>query len=631
MDTSTISHAHSFVCDQKLLDEAKQKLHTVFGYNDFVGQQRAIMEQILAGGDALLVLPAGSGKSVSYRTLSLVMSGVTLVISGDNGATNYPENASAHIKTAHFDPDATPAFTSSLRRDLENGLVNLLHVSAEDFSSAEFLALLGGVRVALIVVDDAHCAAAWPFDLRLEYTTLSLVKERFAQTPLLAVSRVADAANRHEVLERLKIRKAKVFTAPLDRPNIRYQVSDTTEGRVMLLQYVTERRANYSGIVFCTTKAKCDDVAAWLCGNGRKALTFHPGLGQQELNERRERFLNEEGVILVGTSGNRLKVNNSNVRFVVHLDLPGSLDCYYRETSLAGRDGLPAEAWLVYDTLCALERRKSLTNDHSTREFGKQSQIQKLDALMGFCEGLQCRRSVLLRYFGEKAEFGPSGCGNCDHCLSPSPRWDGTQAARKALATVHLTHQRFGMLHLIEVLVGRKTATAARHGHENLKVFGCGKEFTRKVWQSIFRQLLANGYLKPGATGFGALRYTEKGLAVLKAEEKVFFRGDTKISRAPKPFTRPIPSRFDPQREHLFQALKERRSALARAGRVPDNAVLTDAILAEIVRQKPRTNIDLLRIPGINEKKVARYGQEILEILDSFGGRERMMDLSLRD
>jgi ATP-dependent DNA helicase RecQ len=630
MDTSLISHAVVFEGIQDRLDLARQKLHTVFGYTQFLGQQERIIEQILSGGDALAVLPSGAGRSLCYLIPALVLEGVTVVIGTDSPPRDWQPDifARRQIKAACFDPGLSRERACLLRSDLEQGLVRLLYVSAKDFASHSFLTLIEGVRVALFVVQEAQCISPWPFALRLEYCGLSLLKDRYPHVPILAFSRVADPANRQDVAERLRIKNARTFTASLDRANLRYQVSDTSEGRTMLLKFIASRRADFSGIVFCTTRERTEDVAAWLCGNGRKAFAFHNGLGSEALWERRERFRREEGIILVSTCGNGLAFDKPNVRFVVHLDLPASLDSYYLETGLAGQDGAPAEAWLVYNALDAVERRKSLLQEKAPGELFKQNAIHKLDALLGFCEGLQCRRKVLLSYFGEQL---PDNCGNCDHCLSPVPRWDGTQAARKVLATVHLTNQRFGMLHLIEVLVGRKTATALRHGHEQLKVFGCGKEFTRKVWQSIFRQLLANGYLKPAATGFGALRYTERGLSVLKGAEKVYFRGDTKVSRVPQPFTRPIPSRFDPQREHLFQALRERRSAIARANKVVDDLILNDSILAEIVRQKPKTKADLLRIPGVTEAKAARFGQEFLEVLDMFAGREKLLDFSKRD
>jgi ATP-dependent DNA helicase RecQ len=630
MDTSLISQAITPPSYESQLELAGRKLHTVFGYRQFLSHQEKIIESILSGKDVLAVLPAGAGKSICYQIPALILQGLTIVIGPDTPARNWRPDLfeRRELKAECFDPWLLQGEAALARANLAQGRIDLLYVSAKDFSSRAFLDLIDGIRVALFVVEEAQCISPWPYALSLEYCGLSLLKEKYPEVPILAFSRVTDPANRQEVLDRFGLKNGRVVVAGLDRANLRYQVTDTCQGRTMLLQFISCKGREGAGVVFCTTASRAEDVAAWLCGNGRTALAFHHGLDDQSLRERRNRFHQEEGIILVAVSGRGLAIDKTNVRFVVHLDLPPSLDSYHQETGLAGRDGAPAETWLAYNTLLAVDRRKAIARDDSPGEFRKQSELQKLDALMGFCEGLQCRRKVLMSYFGEQA---PEQCGNCDHCLSPVPRWDGTQAARKALAAVHLTNQRFGMLHIVEVLVGKKTATALRHRHDQLTVFGCGKEFTRKVWQSIFRQLLANGYLKPGATGFGALRYTERGLAVLRGELKVYFRGDTKINRVPKPFTRPLPSRFDPVREHLFQALRERRSAIARASKTSDDLIFNDAILAEIVRQKPRCKADLLKIPGVTDSKVARFGDEILEVLSTFAGGERPLNFAPHD
>jgi ATP-dependent DNA helicase RecQ len=617
MDTSLFAQAIALGSGENKLESARHKLHTVFGYKKFLGQQETIIEHVLSGRDALVVLPAGAGKSLCYQLPALILEGVTIVIEPETPPKDWRPHIfeKRGIRAFCFDASWSEGEVSELRSELKQGSVHLIYVSARDFASQSFLALIDAVRVALFVVHEAQCISKWPFSLRLEYCSLALLKTHYPSVSILAFSRVAEPLNRQEVMERLSIGGGKIFVASLEVPNISYEVSAGSEGRAKLLHFILAQARGMAGIVFCATSARAEEVATWLSGNNLPAIAIHAGLSDEKRRIHQERFEREEGTILVTTSGSGVVTDRSNVRFVAHLDLPVSLDSYYLEAGLAGRDGLPAKAWLAYNALDAIAFRNSLVAKEGSGELRKHIEIQKLDALIGFCEGMQCRRKVLLSYFGERAK---DTCGACDLCRSPVSRWDGTQAARKVLVVVHETEQQFGLLHLVDILVGKKAPAVIRHRHDQLKIFGSGIQLSRRVWQSVIRQLLANGYLRPEATGFGALRYTEKGLSVLKGQETVFFRGETKISRVSKPFTRPIPSRFDPLREQLYQALKERRSAIARAMKAPDDQVLNDSILAEIVRQKPRSNADLLRIPGVTEKKTERFGDEILEVLSMF-------------
>ena len=503
-------------------DAALATLQSVFGYDTFRGQQEAVIDHVIAGGDALVLMPTGGGKSLCYQIPALVRPGLGVVVSPLIALMKDQVDAlrQAGVRAAYLNSSLPPGEARAVEDQVREGSLDLLYVAPERLVMPWCLDLLSSGPVALFAIDEAHCVSQWGHNFRPEYRQLTVLHERFPAVPRIATTATADGPTRKDIVERLQLGEARVFVSGFDRPNIAYRVVEKRDARQQLLAFLRDEHPQDAGIVYCMTRRKVDEVADFLSSKGRLALPYHAGLDADTRQRHQDRFLDDEGVIVVATVAFGMGIDKPNVRFVAHLDVPRSLEAYYQETGRAGRDGLAADAWMSYG-LADVVQLKQMVQGSELDERQKRVELQKLDSLLGFCETATCRRRVLLGYFGDEL---PGPCGNCDICLNPVKRWDGTVAAQKALSAVWRTGQRFGAQHLIDVLTGRETERVREWGHDAIKTFGVGADIARGAWQSIFRQLVAGGYLAVDIEGHGGLRFGPRAAAVVKGQETVELR-----------------------------------------------------------------------------------------------------------
>src|SRR5688572_26101376 len=499
----------------------QQLLKTVFGHPAFRGAQEDIVAHVTAGGDALVLMPTGGGKSLCYQLPALLREGTALVIS-PLIALMHDQVAALRqlgVRAAFLNSTLNEAQARETEKALLDGELDLLYVAPERLLMPRMLGLLSRAKLALFAIDEAHCVSQWGHDFRPEYLQLSVLHERFPGVPRIALTATADPQTRAEIVRRLALEDARIFISSFDRPNIRYTIVDKDEPRAQLLRFIREEHADEAGIVYCLSRKKVDETADWLADEGVRALAYHAGMDAAARAAHQERFQREEGVIIVATIAFGMGIDKPDVRFVAHLDLPKSIEGYYQETGRAGRDGLPADAWMTYGLGDVVQLRRLIDLSEGSEEFRRIS-FAKLDALLGLCETAGCRRVRLLAYFGEASQ----PCGNCDTCLEPPETWDATEAARKALSAIYRTGQRFGAVHLIDVLRGKATERVSQWNHDQLSVFGIGADLDEPTWRSVFRQLVALGYARPDHDSFGALRLTPAARAVLKGEQSVEMR-----------------------------------------------------------------------------------------------------------
>jgi ATP-dependent DNA helicase RecQ len=482
------------------------------------------------------------------------------------------------------------------------------------------LDLLARVKLALFAIDEAHCVSQWGHDFRPEYMGLNVLHERFPAVPRIALTATADEPTRREIIVRLKLEDARVFISSFDRPNIRYRIrqSGGASAREQLLRLIRDEHATDAGIVYCLSRKRVDEIAAWLVANGLAALPYHAGLSAEVRTANQSRFLNEEGVIIVATIAFGMGIDKPNVRFVAHLNLPKSVEAYYQETGRAGRDGLAADAWMIYGLQDVITLRQMLESSESD-DAHKRVERHKLDAMLGLCELTSCRRQALLSYFSETL---PKPCGNCDTCLEPPETWDATVPAQKALSCVHRTGQRFGVNYLIDVLLGKDDDRIKRFGHNQLSTFGIGAELDNNEWRGVFRQLIVRGLLAVDIEGHGGLHLTDLSRPVLRGEERLMLRRDvkpekTKKTKTPRAARSPFTQETD---QRLWDALRARRLELAKKQGVPPYVVFHDATLAEMVERRPQSLDELAHISGVGERKLAAYGKDILDVIHSQAG-----------
>ena len=597
------------------MEHAKQLLHDVYGYAGFRGDQEAVIEAILAGRDALVLMPTGGGKSICYQIPALVRKGVGIIVSPLIALMQDQVNALQLLGINAAFLNSTLSFTEqqALFGRLDAGEIDLVYVAPERLLQPDTLDRLARCPVSVIAIDEAHCVSQWGHDFRQEYMNLNILRERFPGVPRLALTATADARTRTEIIERLDLDDAERFISGFDRPNIRYTVQVKRDARRQLLQFLDTRRGQ-SGIVYCLSRKKVDSITEWLCGRGFTALPYHAGLTADTRERHQHQFLREDAVVIVATIAFGMGIDKPDVRFVAHLDLPKSLEAYYQETGRAGRDGEPAEAWMVYG-LQDVVRLRQMLDQSGTAEQQKRIEHQKLDALLGWCEVTSCRRRALLEYFND----GLSGdCGNCDTCLQPPKTWDATTAARKLLSCVYRTGQRFGAAHVIDVLLGKQSDKVARRRHHELSTFGIGTELGQQQWRSIVRQLLVQGYLYADAERYGALTLTGKSGTLLRDEMTLFLREDLHAQEEKALRKKPRSERETvPEGDRdLWESLRNCRKRLADEQGVPPYMVFHDSTLRDMLAYRPASEDDLMAINGVGQAKLERYGKAFLAVIN---------------
>jgi ATP-dependent DNA helicase RecQ len=588
---------------------ALETLKTVFGHSAFRGAQEAIVSHVAGGGDALVLMPTGGGKSLCYQLPALLREGTGLVVSPLIALMQDQVAALRQlgVKAAFLNSSLNETQSRETQRAFRAGELDLLYVAPERLLMPHMLGLLEQTKIALFAIDEAHCVSQWGHDFRPEYLQLSVLHERFPQVPRIALTATADPQTRDEIVRRLALEEAELFVSSFDRPNIRYTIVDKDQPREQLLRFVREEHAGEAGIVYCLSRKKVDETAAWLAGVGIKALPYHAGMDAASRAANQERFQREDGVVIVATIAFGMGIDKPDVRFVAHLDLPKSVEGYYQETGRAGRDGEPADAWMTYGLGDVVQLRRLIEQSEGSEEFRRIS-FAKLDALLGLCETAGCRRVRLLDYFGEAS----APCGNCDTCLEPPQTWDATEAARKALSAIYRTGQRFGAVHVMDVLRGKATDRVQQWDHDKLAVFGIGADVDEPTWRNVFRQLVALGYARPDHDAYGGLRLTDAARPVLKGEESVEMRRT--VARKAKASRRrsSTAGAADPE---LFERLRAWRLERSREQAVPPYVIFHDATLAAIAASRPMDIEALSAVPGIGAKKLERYGPALLELL----------------
>ncbi|MEM9402307.1 MAG: DNA helicase RecQ [Pseudomonadota bacterium] len=587
-------------------------LNDVFGYADFRGQQRAIIDAALSGQDVLVLMPTGGGKSLCYQIPAMLRSGTGLVVSPLIALMQDQVAALMElgIEAAYLNSSQPWEEQQAVMHRLRRGELQLLYVAPERLATSGTRALLREIPISLIAIDEAHCVSQWGHDFRHDYLSLGELGELFPGVPRMAVTATATERTRAEIVDRLAFADPAMFISPFDRPNISYAVHAKTDPKSQLLKFLQSHR-NEAGIVYCLSRKKTESTAAWLNQQGFTALPYHAGLDADVRHDNQRRFLVEDGLIIVATIAFGMGIDKPDVRFVAHLDLPKSMESYYQETGRAGRDGDPAEAWMAYGLQDVVRLRQMLDESDADDEY-KRYEGYKLDALLGWCEGTGCRRRPLLEYFGDTLA---DDCGNCDGCLVPAKTWDGTEAAQKLLSTAYRTGQRFGAAHLVDVLLGKETDKIRQNGHDRLSVYGIGTERSTSTWRSVVRQLIAAGHLRADAERFGALVLTETSRGVLRGETPIRFREDPK---APVKAPRRSAARGHVVAEEdraLWEALRACRQTFADEHNVPAYVIFHDATLYEFLEQRPQTEADMLAISGVGQTKLERYGEGFLAVL----------------
>ncbi|MBK7332244.1 MAG: DNA helicase RecQ [Betaproteobacteria bacterium] len=594
---------------------AKATLARVFGHDAFRGPQEAIVTHVSGGGDALVLMPTGGGKSLCYQIPALLRDGCAVVVSPLIAlmADQVAALTQLGVRAAFLNSTLDAREAARIERAFAAGELDLLYVAPERLLTSRCLDLVDRASVALFAIDEAHCVSQWGHDFRPEYLGLSVLHERWPAVPRIALTATADPLTRQEIVERLALHDARVFVSSFDRPNIRYTIVDKADGRAQLLAFVRESHAGEAGIVYCLSRRKVDETAAWLVTKGIDAIPYHAGMETSERTANQMRFQRDDGVVVVATIAFGMGIDKPDVRFVAHLDLPKSIEGYYQETGRAGRDGLPADAWMAYGLADVVQQRRLIEQSEANDEFKRVSSA-KLDALLGLAETAGCRRVRLLDYFGEAS----APCGNCDNCLAPPETWDATDAARKALSAIFRTGQRFGASHVIDVLRGKGGDKVGRWEHDRLSVFGIGADLDDATWRSVFRQLVAQGLVRVDHEAHGALKLAEASRAVLRGDATVSMRRT--VARAPKaPKLRGEAASLDTGARTLFDALKAWRLEQAKVQGVPAYVILHDRTLAAIAQARPASLAELARIGGIGAAKLDRYGAAIVALAGERG------------
>ena len=607
--------------EQDLPARALHLLQSVFGYPVFRGSQAEIVQLIAAGGDALVLMPTGGGKSLCYQIPSLLRHGCGIVISPLIALMQDQVDALGELGVRAAFLNSSQSFDESMRveRALRQGELDLLYIAPERLLTQRCLEMLDGVQIALFAIDEAHCVSQWGHDFRPEYIRLSVLHERYPDVPRIALTATADGQTRAEIIERLQLGQAQQFISSFDRPNIRYQIVEKENVRRQLLDFITAEHAGEAGIVYCLSRKKVEETAEFLRENGISALAYHAGMDTPLRSKHQSRFLREDGIIMVATIAFGMGIDKPDVRFVAHLDLPRSIEGYYQETGRAGRDGLPADAWMAYGLQDVVQQRRMIEEAEADITF-KRMQSARLDAMLGLCETLTCRRVRLLAYFDQASE----ACGNCDTCLNPPVSFDATEATQKLLSTIYRVGQRFGAVHVLEVLRGSDSEKVRQWRHHELSTFGIGSDKSEAEWRAILRQTFALGLVEIDHENYGSLRLPEAARAVLRGERQVamrLYQKPVRQKRAPVRSGSYTETGLSSPQQMLFEKLRWWRMETARSHNLPAYVIFHDNTLREIARAGPATLDDLRQVSGVGEKKLESYGLQIIALV-----REQGMD-----
>ena len=595
-------------------DRASALLQSIFGYDQFRFQQAAIVQTLIDGGDALVLMPTGGGKSVCFQIPAMIRDGVGIVISPLIALMQDQVDAlnTLGIRAAYINSTQTSAMHAEVEQKLLDNELDLLYASPERLNTPEFIALLKRSSLALFAIDEAHCVSQWGHDFRSDYLQLRLLHEQFPRVPRIALTATADKRTREEIVEQLGLQDARVFIHSFDRANIFYRISEGQNNRERLWRFIRSNHAADAGIVYCLSRKRVEAVADWLRQQGRIALPYHAGMDADTRAAHQRRFLVEEGVIIVATIAFGMGIDKPDVRFVAHLNMPKTIEAYYQETGRAGRDGLPANAWLAYGMQDVISLRQMHQQSKASEDF-KRHQHRKLESMLGLCEQVSCRRQTLLAYFDETLD---QACGHCDNCTEPPTTWDATEAARKALSCVYRTGQRFGANYVIDVLMGKPHERISRNRHDQISTWGIGTELSVNQWRSLFRQLLVYDYLESDSDQYGGLRLTPRARPLLNGGENLMLREVSRTQQ--KSATRSARPSLEATDQPLFDALRALRKSLADERGVPPYVIFHDKTLHQMIASLPTNLLEMADINGVGEQKLERFGEAFLAVIQEF-------------
>ena len=595
--------------------EAQALLSKYFGFDHFRYQQAEIIDNVLQGGDALVLMPTGGGKSLCYQIPSVIREGVGIIISPLIALMQDQVDSirGLGMQAAYINSSQDFETRRGVEQDLQQGKLDLLYIAPERLLNGETLQLLSRCKIALVAIDEAHCVSQWGHDFRPEYQQLKMLATRFPDVPRIALTATADLRTRKEIVEQLSLQNAGHYIHSFDRPNISYTIAEGDQSKDKLWTFLQNNHPDDAGIVYCLSRKKVDAIAQWLSDKGRTALPYHAGLDNTVRSTNQSRFLKEEGIIIVATIAFGMGIDKPDVRFVAHLNLPKSIEAYYQETGRAGRDGTPANAWMAYQLNDVITLRQMLQSSEGSEQY-KRVTLQKLDAMLALCEMTDCRRQAILGYFDETLA---EPCGNCDNCITPPKTWDGTEAAQKALSCVYRTGQRFGVAYLVDVLTGTSNERIINNQHDKVSTFGIGQDISKTAWRSIFRQLIARAYLLLDVEGYGGLRLADKCRAVLKNKQTILFRESVKQRKPGKAASRKKSNdlALGLVNQNLFDALKALRTSLAQEQGVPPYVVFHDRTLISMATKRPQNKTEFSTISGVGAQKLERYADEFLNVI----------------
>ncbi|BCE00086.1 DNA helicase RecQ [Marinicellulosiphila megalodicopiae] len=590
-------------------------LNNTFGYPEFRNQQKAIIEHAIAGEDVLVLMPTGGGKSLCYQIPALARPGVGVVISPLIALMQDQVDALAQLglNARFLNSTLSAQQVYEIEQELRQGIVDFLYIAPERLTQQRTFDLLQQVQISIFAIDEAHCVSQWGHDFRKDYLSVTLLHENFPNVPRIALTATADARTKQEIIDRLQLHDAQQFVSSFDRPNIKYTITQKTNAKKQLLNFIQSKHLNNSGIVYCLSRKRVEDFAEYLNQQGLNALPYHAGLPAPLRQTHQARFLREEGIIMVATIAFGMGIDKPDVRFVAHIDLPKSIESYYQETGRAGRDGLPSEAWLIYGLQDVVFLQQMLAQSQGQENF-KRAEQNKLNAMLALCESVDCRRINLLNYFNEARL--ETNCKNCDNCITPVKTWDASIAAQKALSTVYRTEQRFGASHLIDVLMGSNNQKVKQFNHDQLSTYGIGADLDNNAWKSVFRQLVIKGFLSVDYEQYGALKLSESCRPILKGEQTIMLRQDSieKIKKSVSAKRAAQTKNIDPADLKLWARLKKTRKDLADEFDVPAFVVFSDASLQNMLDVYPTTRAEMLTVSGVGQNKLERFGDAFINV-----------------